>query len=615
MCGIAGFVDLGQRFGPDRIRAIIEAMNATIEHRGPDDHGVWVDPHGRCGLAHRRLSIVDLSPLGRQPMVDDSGLVGMTFNGEIYNFKRFRQCLESQGLSFKSDCDAEVLLAMMGDQRSDHLSELRGLFGFATYNARTGQLMLVRDPFGKKPLYYAQGNGWFAFASELRALEVLEELDRTIEPDQLSDYLFLQYVHAPQTIYRGVKKLEPGVAMTVSLDGTTSTRRYFEFRAGSPEPTVELAPTYEGRVAQLGALIEGAVKRRLLSDVPLGAFLSGGVDSALVVAMMKRLGVHTKTYSVGFEDSPESEHVFAREIANHLGSEHHELIVRPDAIELAPMIADALDEPNGDSSCLPTNLLSEFTRRHVTVAISGDGGDEMFGGYGRYFDTLNEWSAPDRPESWLPSSAYLGARWSIFQPEDIDTFLGHRPARLASLLERWSRDLRDGSRHLLHRMRNVDVESYLPGAVLAKVDRMSMQYALEVRCPLLDPDVAAFAAALPVEDLLDHQHDENGRPSIQGKRILKDVLARDLPREWVDRRKRGFGLPGGFWDGPALRSFAHDVLGGPSTRLHGLMDKSALLAWLERQEDPSHFSIYRLWPMLVLELWLRKQHAPTVSMR
>lgn len=606
MCGIAGIVDLDGRLGPERLRELAAAMNATMVHRGPDDAGVWVDAAGRCALAQRRLSIVDLSPLGRQPMVLDGGEAALTFNGEIYNFMEIRRRLESQGHRFRSRCDAEVLLHLMAEQHVDRLGSLRGMYAFALWNARRQSLLLARDPFGKKPLYLARGRGWFAFASELRGLEVIEDLDRTICREALADYLLLQYVHAPRSIYQGVEKLEPGCWLALDAEGRERRGRHFAFIAGEAEAVVELADTYDGRVDQLDALLTTAVERRLISDVPLGAFLSGGIDSALVVSRMRRLGVHTKTYSVGFADSPESEHVQAREIAAHLDCEHHDIVLRPDAIELAPLIAASLDEPNGDSSCLPTYLLAEFTRRHVTVALSGDGGDEMFGGYGRYFDTLADGEIDARA---VASSLYLGPRLTIFQPPDLVRFLGEVPAATQAGIARWSAMLDRADRPLIHNMRSVDVESYLPGAVLAKVDRMSMQHSLEVRCPLLDLDVARFAAALGADDLVVRSRGANGRLAFTGKRILKDLLARELPHEWVHRRKRGFGLPAGFWDGPALRSFAHDLLAGPDTVLADWLDHGQLKAWLVEQENPQCFSIYRLWPMLILELWLREAAA------
>jgi asparagine synthase (glutamine-hydrolysing) len=373
---------------------------------------------------------------------------------------------------------------------------------------------------------------------------------------------------------------------------------------------VRLEPSYEGRLDQLGTLVEQAVRRRLIADVPLGAFLSGGVDSALVVSTMQQVGVTPTTFSVGFSDSPDSEHLAARAYAEHLGCDHHEILVRPDAIELASSIADSLDEPNGDSSCLPTRLLSEFARQHVTVALSGDGGDEMFGGYGRYFDVLSESNDPSRPEAWAPSDAYLGPRWTIFQAQQIEAFLGTRPKRLSELLGGWARELERPDRTLLQRMRNVDAGSYLPGSVLAKVDRMSMFHSLEVRCPLLDLDLARFAAALADDDCLYASPQVEGGRRVAGKRLLKDLLARRVPRDWVERPKVGFGLPEAFWDGSALRRFASDALDSPDTRLRDYMDARALSDWLATQQDPRFFSIYRLWPLLILELWLRGRKLP-----
>ncbi len=607
MCGIAGYFDLAGSKGHAGLRALGEAMNSSIAHRGPDDAGVWVDGRGRCMLAQRRLAIVDLSEAGHQPMVGPEGRSAITYNGEVYNFPDLRRDLEARGAAFRSHTDTEVVLHLARNDPVGCLPSLRGMFAFGYYDAEQDSLFLARDPLGKKPLYYAHRADRFAFASELTALADLEDLDRSIDADGLGDYLLLQYVHAPGTIYRGVRKLPPGCWLRIDGRGSVTTGRYFSWTAGHAEGP-PLPDTYEDRLRLLDDLLNKAVARRLLSDVPLGAFLSGGVDSALVTATMRRLGITPKTYSVGFADSPDSEHVAAREIAEHLGCDHHEIIIKPDAIELAPLIARSLDEPNGDSSCLPTYLLSEFTRRHVTVALSGDGGDEMFGGYGRYFDTIRESMSP--PMNWSASSVYLGPRWTIFQPGQITELLGRMPERTGELLRQWKAQLEDARTPVMHRMRTLDANTYMPGAVLAKVDRMSMQFALEVRCPLLDVDLANFAAGIGESDCL-----VPGTSTISGKRMLKDLLARDVPRAWVDRRKVGFGLPAAFWNGPALREFAYDLLAAPSTRLTSHLNEAPLRRWLDSQQDPRHFSIYRLWPMLILELWLRHQAEESRSPR
>jgi asparagine synthase (glutamine-hydrolysing) len=614
MCGIVGLVDTGRGLGPDRLRTAVIAMRDSLAHRGPDDQGVWVDPAGVCGLGHRRLSILDLSPLGHQPMADDSGQVAITFNGEIYNYRELAADLESQGARFKGQSDTEVLLALLTDLAPAHLNALRGMYGLAVWNGYKRQLLLARDPFGKKPLYLARGRGFFAFASEMQALELLRDLNLRISPDGLTDYLTVGYAHTPHTIYQEVEKLAPGYwALLSQPTGLLERAPFWQFAAGSRMPQVRLATSYEGRVQQLAELVEEAVKRRLISDVPVGAFLSGGVDSSLVVAIMKRLGARTRTFSVGFADTEDTEHIFARQVADHLGTEHADIVLKPDAIELAPIIAAALDEPNGDTSCLPTYLLCRFTRRAVTVALSGDGGDELFGGYTRYLDVLTEGAQEParRPAGWTAVSAYLGCRWTIFQSDQIKTFLGSLTPSREALLRRATAVLQSSDRALIHRMRNLDVEHYLPGAVLAKVDRMSMQFALEVRCPLLDVDVAAFAAALSAEDCLVR----SGQPvSFQGKRILKDVLSRFLPDEIVHRRKMGFGLPMSLWNPQALRTLATEVLDSRSTKLTDHVDRKALRQWLAWQQKPAHFSIYRLWPLLILELWLRKRRPESISL-
>lgn len=610
MCGIAGILDLSGSIGRDRLLALGSAMNESIAHRGPDDQGVWIDGSGRCMLAQRRLAIVDLSPNGHQPMPGPGGGSAITYNGEIYNFPELRKRLEDRGEIFASHTDTEVVLRLLVSEDTACLSALRGMFAFAYFDATNGSLLLARDPFGKKPLYVAYdktpGRSWFGFASELTALERIAELDRRIDPEALGDYLLLQYVLAPRSIYRGVRKIEPGTWMRVDAQGRVSQARYFAWSAQCA--SCATAKSYEERLAELDEMLQTAVRRRMISDVPLGAFLSGGVDSALVVAMMRRLGATPKTYSVGFANSPDSEHAAAREIADRLECDHHEILVQPDAIEMAPMIAASLDEPNGDSSCLPTFLLSRFTRRHVTVALSGDGGDEMFGGYGRYLDTIRESLAP--PRGWSASTAYLGPRWTIFQSAQIAAFLGEVPESTAGLIAEWTAMLDDVRVPLVHRMRTLDANTYMPGAVLAKVDRMSMRFALEVRCPFLDVDVSAFASGLSEEDCLVRRASQLAG----GKRMLKDLLARDLPREWVDRKKVGFGLPAGFWNGAALRDFAHDVLASPETRVTNHLNRDAVRAWLAAQEDARQFSIYRLWPMLILELWMRRNRERAVPL-
>jgi asparagine synthase (glutamine-hydrolysing) len=609
MCGIAGIVCEPGIFDTGQLRRIVTDMRDQMVHRGPDDAGVWVDPDGGCALAHRRLSIIDLSAEGRQPIGNEDGSVQVSFNGEIYNFQTLRDELIGKGHRFHSHTDSEVLPHLFETMDPARLHELDGMFGFAAWHRARRRLLLARDPFGKKPLYYARGQGWLAFASELQALARVPGFDPAIDRDALALYLLLQYVPAPFSIYRAAKKLQPGSYLSVDLAqeglAEATPTRWFQFEA--VEPPALGGPSFDERIEELRPRILAAVKKRLISDVPLGAFLSGGVDSGLVAAMVtQELGQPLKTFSIGFAGTDESEHHYAREVARHLGTEHHEDLLQPDALQLVQEIADRLDEPNGDSSCLPTYLLCRYTREHVTVALSGDGGDELFGGYGRYRDTLNEQgSRLDRLKRMLrnrrgykPADGYLSPRWLMFQPEQVDSLVGGLSPDVRSILDDWRGQLNDPRQPLLHRMRNLDAETYMPGAVLAKVDRMSMQVALEVRCPLLDRDVAAYAQGLPTSACW--------QPPAETKRLLKALTERYLPRAWLDRPKMGFGLPSNAWSKEAMLDLARELLAAPDSQLGQLLAPDTLHEVVERQAQPGCFSIYQLWPLLILELWLRK---------
>ena len=608
MCGIAGIIDTGRGLGREEIARLATAMRDAMVHRGPDDGATWVSDDGRVALAHRRLSIIDLRPEGRQPMSNEDGSVQVVFNGEIYNHHELRRELEAKGHAFRSRSDTEVLCHMFEEIDLAQVARLDGMFAFAAWNARERRLVLARDAFGKKPLYIAEGEGFFAFASEMRALEQLPFLDRTVSRDAIASYLLVQYIPTELAIYDGLCKLNPGDAVAVDFDGGAwETRRHFEF---APRIAAETRLTPAEAKDELRRLVRRAVEKRLESDVPLGAFLSGGVDSSLVVAVMARdFGRKVETFSIGFDDPDATEHLFARETARMLGTNHHDEVLSPDAMTMLPEIAARLDEPNGDSSCLPTLLLSRFTRRHVTVALSGDGGDELFGGYGRYRDTLNETAADARgflerlrlrlrgQRASTVADRYLSPRWLMFQPERVAEFMGGPiPPRAAHELGQWRALLSDRACTPLQRMRSLDAWTYMPGAVLPKVDRMSMQCSLEVRCPLLDRELGLFAATLP--DALLWQ------PPSGTKQILKELAMEYLPREWMERRKMGFGLPARCWSQAALLRIADESLGNDAA-LRDHLDGDALDRFVMEQRDPAQFSIYRLWPMLILELWLR----------
>ena len=577
MCGIAGIIDTGLGLGRDEIARLATAMRDTMVHRGPDDGATWVSDDGMVALAHRRLSIIDLRPEGRQPMSNEDGSVQVVFNGEIYN--HLAQC-----------------------------ARLSGMFAFAAWNSRERKLILARDAFGKKPLYVAEGDGYFAFASELQALEALPFFERKVSRDAIAAYLLVQYVPTELAIYEGVAKIDAGEAVAIDFAERGWERRsFYEFE---PRRAIEADLTPDEAKSRLRTLVREAVEKRLESDVPLGAFLSGGVDSSLVVAVMaKDFGRRVDTFSIGFDDPEATEHLFARETAHMLGTNHRDEVLSPDALSMLPEIASRLDEPNGDSSCLPTLLLSRFTRQFVTVALSGDGGDELFGGYGRYRDTLNETAADARgllsrialrlrgQRAATVADRYLSPRWLMFQPERVAELLGTPiPRGAAAEFGAWRALLSDKKRTPLQRMRALDAWTYMPGAVLPKVDRMSMQCSLEVRCPLLDKDLGAFAATLP-DSLLWH-------PPQGTKWILKELAMEYLPREWMERRKMGFGLPTRCWSQPALLALAEGSLGRDAA-LRDHLDGDALDRFVEEQRNPNLFSIYRLWPMLILELWLR----------
>jgi asparagine synthase (glutamine-hydrolysing) len=607
MCGIAGLIDWGAGFGKEKLASVTLQMRDSMIYRGPDDAGIWGNDSGQCALAHRRLSIIDLSADGKQPMCNEDGTIWVTFNGEIYNFQELRTKLIAEGHCFRSHADTEVLPHLFEKMEPEHLNLLNGMFAFAVWNETEKRLLLARDPFGEKPLYYSEGPGWFAFASELKALRKVPQFDATLDRSALSLYLLLQYVPAPQTIFSGAKKLPPGhyLEADFSQEGAPKIRivQYSQFSPAEPN----VKPDRASEVNQLGKIVIDAVEKRLVSDVPLGAFLSGGVDSSLVAAIAtKELGRNLKTFTIGFEGSDDSEHFAAREIAEHLGTDHYERILKPDAIALVDEIASRLDEPNGDSSCLPTLLLCQHAREHVTVALSGDGGDEMFGGYGRYRDTLNEegnWQQKllrkvGVGDGWRSSSAYLSPRWLIFQPEQVSELLCGMPTDVSRTLLDWKTILDDPRLPLLHRMRNLDAQTYMPGAVLAKVDRMSMQVALEVRCPLLDPKLARFAEKLSV--------DSCWKPPGETKRILKQLASRYLPEEWMNRRKLGFGLPANAWSKNEILSLTKELLLSPNGKLQEYVDTAALKKMIAKQSEDNYFSIYQVWPLLILEAWLRK---------
>jgi asparagine synthase (glutamine-hydrolysing) len=500
VCGIAGIVN----GDPLKVADMVFAMN----HRGPDFSECRT--FGNVTLGHARLAIIDTSPAGNQPM--QFGKWVITFNGEVYNYRELRVHLETKGHTFKTQTDTEVLLHMWAEYGSDCLHSLDGQFAFAIHNTETKELTLVRDRAGEKPLYYLQRDGLVAFASELRPLAAVSE--RQVSPESLALYALYRYVPAPRSIWSDVSKLAPGHLAVVDAAGKLTTKRWWSWEV---EPTHEVSQKgYMDACELVAGVLRASVKTRLIADVPLGMFLSGGIDSSLCAALAVSQGHSLKTFSIGFEGA-DSEHEQARLIANHLGTDHHEHVFGPSDFEsVGRTIGNRMDEPNGDRSCVPTYLLAGFAKQHVTVALSGDGGDELFGGYSRYF--ANATSPADYYGRCLPVYGDGHAIW--FNDEVVE--------ELSAAGALWQ------THEPLHALRALDFNRYLPGCVLSKMDRISMQHSLEVRTPFLEPQLMDIARKLPAQYLMN---------SNLGKLVLREIAGRYLPREIVMAPKRGFGMP------------------------------------------------------------------------
>jgi asparagine synthase (glutamine-hydrolysing) len=652
MCGIAGYWDTkGNKIA--ELRATVAHMTAALHHRGPDDGGLWTDDSLGLGLGHRRLSIVDLSREGSQPMVSASGRFITVFNGEIYNFQTLKKELEVLGHHFRGRSDTEVLLASMDEWGLDRsIAKLAGMFAFALWDIQTRTLHLVRDRLGKKPLYFGWLGSSFVFASELKSITLHPEFDRSIDRAALSLFVQYGYVPAPATIYRTIFKLPAGAL--ISLRGNQQdlatgrellglVRPYWSARSvteqGLSEPP-DLGD--EEALDELDALLGAAVSERMIADVPLGAFLSGGLDSSLIVALMqKRAAQPVKTFSIGFNEAEYNEAADARRVADCLGTDHTEFFVSADeACGVLPDLPTIYDEPFADPSQIPTVLLSRLTRARVTVALSGDGGDELFGGYNRYLLATGMhrkllWvSLPFRTAAasaltavpargWdvaLSAAHILFRRWSnLALPGDrlhelANAMLAPTPAAMyRSVLTYWSDTppLVDavlgseggpldaslwsaGSEGLVERLMAQDLASYLPDGILTKVDRASMSVGLEVRAPLLDHRVAEFACRLPSRHKF---HD--GR----GKWILRKLLARHLPSPHINRPKQGFGIPISAWLRGPLQDWAEELLDARQLKSQGFFEPQLIRQrWLEHLSGKRNWG-RSLWSVLTFQAW------------
>ena len=617
MCGIAGFVF---RERPAEL-PLLQAMCDQIRHRGPDDEGYHLD--GGCGIGMRRLSIIDLST-GHQPIANEDGSVWVVFNGEIYNFQELHRDLTGRGHRLATRSDTETLVHLYEEEGIECPRRLRGMFAFAIWDAPRRRLSLARDRFGKKPLYYAALPEGLYFGSEMQCMRAAG-VPAGLDQDALRLYFQFGFIPDPHSVFRAVRKLPPASWLVYEQDGSLRQGRYWEppvpAAAGRPAGASE-----EQACERLRQTFDEAVRMRMIADVPLGAFLSGGVDSSCVVASMALQSSRpVKTFSIGFEESRFNELPYAALLAKKYGTEHHEILVRPDSVELIPRLVGHFGEPFADSSAIPTFLVSEFAARHVKVALSGDGGDELFAGYKRFATVLQLQRMDGLPASvrrglsWiserLPYSAYgksylrmLGLQPGLmryFEDNYAPYFLRQRllqpewmlPADAGFPQRAFAGYLLPEDTDMLSQAMYFETAVNLPGDMLVKVDRMSMANSLEVRCPLLDQEVAEFAAAIPHAWRIRHG---------KGKQFLLRALGDRLLPELLNRPKMGFGVPLADWFRGPLRELLRDHLTSSRFLDRGFVVPQFLNHLLEEHERRRRDNSYWLWALLVLELWFRE---------
>lgn len=625
MCGIAGMLS----FDPQRPidREGLERMTSCLAHRGPDGSGFYVN--GPIGFGHRRLSIIDLAG-GRQPIANEDRSVWVICNGELYNYVELRRDLESRGHRFTTGSDTEVIVHQYEEDGLDCLQSFRGMFAFAVWDEKERRLLLARDRLGKKPLWYSANGHRLLFASELQALLAGPQVERPLDPQAVDLYLTYGYVPSPRSIFSGISKVPPAHRLVVDAGGLR-VERYWRLEY---EPKRAVGQEEAGE--EFLSLFEEAVRIRLRSDVPLGAFLSGGLDSSSVVAMMARLSDRpVKTFSIGFEETEHSELQYARLVAKAFGTDHHEFIVRPDATTVVPMLVRHYGDPYADSSALPTFYVARETRQHVTVALNGDGGDELLAGYPRYLGAAVSLQIDRLPRSakqiagWLfsrmgaqratrpttdrlhrvarffdavnsyPTVEARYLRWiSTFMPEELNgLYTGEFRALVDGFRsDQFIRDLyqeRPGS-SVIERLMAVDIGSYLPEDLLAKVDIASMVHALEVRSPFLDHRLMEYAARLPVH------YKASG---LTTKVLLRQVMDGVLPRAVLRRSKMGFGIPLGRWLQRELNDWMKQVLLDPQARRRGIFQPEVVRRLIEEHTTGVCDHRYRLWALLMFELW------------
>jgi asparagine synthase (glutamine-hydrolysing) len=655
MCGIAGFWSRRAQHQPDGLRRITRAMTDTLTHRGPDDSDVWIDPEAGLAFGHRRLSILDLSAAGRQPMVSACGRYVITYNGEIYNFPELRQQLEQQGHAFRGHSDTEVLLAAIARWGvAEVLPRLNGMFAFGLWDRQRRSLTLARDRAGKKPLYYGWcRDGSFVFGSELKALRVHPDFDPEIDRDALGLFVQYSWIPAPYSIYARARQLSAGMVLTVtpeSAPGGLEPAAYWSAReVAERSARAPLSTSLEATTDTLEGLLRAAVSRRMIADVSLGAFLSGGIDSSTVVALMQSVSTKpVQTFAIGYHEAEYNEADYAKAVARHLKTDHTELYVTPaDSLDVIPKLPALYDEPFADYSQIPTYLVSRLARQKVTVALSGDGGDELFGGYGDYVRNLRDWQSQQtvwqryptflrRGLAGLMTNLGQGGRRALNPWDPADARAGWLRAKLANKLRKLEKRARRilpydsgaalhaglrarvsradelvlGARPVLSGLTDpgawaavsdpllgmmfVDFVTYLVDDILTKVDRASMGVSLEVRCPLLDPAIIEFAWSVPSSMRIG----PNG-----GKLVLRNLLARYVPRPLFERPKKGFNVPIAAWLRGPLRDWAEDLLAPQRLREEGFFRAHAVRQVWQEHLSGRRSHAFLLWSLIMFQAW------------
>ncbi len=627
MCGITGFITPDQT--KENLEHVCSTMTETIHHRGPDDSGVWVDPAYGVALGHRRLSILELSPLGHQPMKSTSGRYTLVYNGEVYNHLDLRKELTTCGHSFKGGSDTETLLAAFTEWGiAKTLEQCIGMFAMALWDQETKVLTLIRDRLGIKPLYYGTAGNSFLFGSELKALKAHPDFASEVDRDSLSLYFRYNYIPTPHSIFTSANKLTPGTFLQIHPDGTQKQTTYWSsqdtWQHGAEN---QFEGSFSEAADHLENLLKDSISKRLLSDVPVGAFLSGGIDSSAVVALMQAVSPgQVRTFSIGFKEAEYNEAEHARAIADHLGTDHTDLYLSPnDLLSVIPEIPHYWDEPFADSSQIPTTSVCRMAREHVTVALSGDGGDELFSGYTRYFWTEKYWKMLQRiPRplrqamvgigSRIPASLFKGLgsigpkiawRLDALSAKDYlelyKYFISHHKRSDAFVLGANEPatifDSTMAAENRFHQMAGIDIGTYLPDDILTKVDRASMLTSLEARVPLLDHRIVEFAASVPTSFKVSGE---------KGKLLLREVLYRHVPPKLIDRPKMGFGIPIGRWLKNELKDWCEDLLDETTLKNQGYINARQVRSMWEAHLAGKGNWRYYLWDILMFQAWLKK---------